>query len=67
MYVVSVLDKGDQRTFLSENLKIIDRIVYATISGVPKEFMLSEIIDIVPVDAKPEKEPTARLRSRHVQ
>lgn len=67
MYVVSVLDNGDQRTFVSENLKIIDRVVYATICGAPKEFMLSEIVDIVPVDAKPSKESTARLRSALTQ
>lgn len=59
MYVVSVLDNGDQRTFVSESLKILDRIVYATICGSPKQFMLSEVVDIVPVNAKPTKKLTA--------
>ena len=67
MYVVSVLDGGDQRTFVSESLKILDRIVYATIGGTPKEFMLSEIVDIVPVNSKPVKEATAHTRAALVQ
>jgi hypothetical protein len=55
MYVVSVLDNGDQRTFVSESLKVLDRVVYATISGSEKRFLLSEVIDIVPVGAAPGK------------
>lgn len=67
MYVVSVLDNGDQRTFVSESLKILDRIVYATICGSPKQFLLSEILDIVPVDAKPGQKPTTRNLSARTQ
>lgn len=67
MYVVSVLDNGDQRTFVSESLKILDRIVYATICGSPKQFLLSEVVDIVPVDAKPTKAPTTRNVASLVQ
>lgn len=52
MYVVSVLDNGEQRTFISDDLEIADRVVYATIRGAPKQFRLSEILDIVSVDAK---------------
>lgn len=55
MYVVSVLDNGDQRTFVSESLKVLDRVVYATISGSEKRFLLSEVIDIVPVGSAPAK------------
>jgi hypothetical protein len=67
MYVVSVLDNGDQRTFVSESLKVLDRIVYATICGAQKQFLLSEVVDIVPVDAKPTKTPTTRNAASHVQ
>jgi hypothetical protein len=67
MYVVSVLDNGDQRTFVSESLKILDRIVYANICGAPKEFLLSEVVDIVPVDAQPVKIPTTRNAAAQVQ
>jgi hypothetical protein len=67
MYVVSVLDNGDQRTFVSENLKILDRIVYATICGTSKQFLLADILDIVPVDAMPTKTPSARNITSQVQ
>jgi hypothetical protein len=67
MYVVSVLDNGDQRTFVSENLKILNRIVYATICGASKEFLLADILDIVPVEAMPTKTPTTRNTTSRVQ
>lgn len=67
MYVVSVLDNGDQRTFVSESLKVLDRIVYATICGSAKQFQLSEVIDIVPVGAAATKTPTTRNLSSQVQ
>ena len=67
MYVVSVLDNGDQRTFVSESLKILDRIVYATICGTQKQFLLSEVLDIVPVDAKPGKPASTRNLASQVQ
>jgi hypothetical protein len=52
---------------VSESLKILDRIVYATICGSPKQFLLSEVVDIVPVDAKPTKAPTTRNAASLVQ
>lgn len=67
MYVVSVLDNGDQRTFVSENLKILDRIVYATICGASKQFLLADILDIVPVEAMAAKTPSARNITSQVQ
>ena len=67
MYVVSVLDNGDQRTFVSENLKILDRIVYATICGSSKQFLLADVLDIVPVDAMPAKNASLRNMTSHVQ
>lgn len=67
MYVVSVLDQGEQRTFVSEGLEIVDRIVYATIRGAPKQFALSEILDIVSVDAKLRITPNVGLASLPVQ
>jgi len=67
MYVVSVLDNGDQRTFVSESLKILDRIVYATICGTSKQFLLADILDIVPVDAMSAKTPSARNITSQVQ
>ncbi|MGK6313990.1 hypothetical protein [Neorhizobium sp. DT-125] len=67
MYVVSVLDNGDQRTFVSEKLKILDRIVYATICGTSKQFSLSEVLDIVPVDAAPPRTPVIRNITSQVQ
>ncbi|MBW6420878.1 hypothetical protein KX729_05440 [Rhizobium sp. XQZ8] len=67
MYVVSVLDNGDQRTFVSENLKILDRIVYATICGSSKQFLLADILDIVPVDAMSTKTPSMRNITSQVQ
>jgi hypothetical protein len=61
MYVVSVLDNGDLRTFVSESLKVLDRVVYAIIGGSEKKFELSEVVDIVPVGAAPSKaEPKLR-------
>lgn len=56
MYVVAVLDNGEQRTFLSEDLKILDRVVYATICGKHKQFTLSEVLDIVPVGESPKRQ-----------
>ena len=67
MYVVSVLDNGDQRTFVSENLKVVDRIVYATICGSSKQFLLADVVDIVPVEAARGKMPTARNITSQVQ
>jgi len=67
MYVVSVLDNGDQRTFVSENLKILDRIVYATICGASKQFLLADILDIVPVDGMPSKASSVRNITSQVQ
>lgn len=52
MFVVSVLDNGEQRTFVSEGLKILDRVVYATIRGQVQQFSLSEVLDVVPVEPK---------------
>lgn len=60
MFVVSVLDNDQQRTFVSENLKILDRIVYATIRGKVREFSLLDVLDIVPIESKtvqPRREP----------
>jgi hypothetical protein len=54
MYVVAVLDNGEQRTFLSEELKILDRVVYAN------------VVDIVPIDEGP-KRPKAFQPPRRVQ
>jgi hypothetical protein len=67
MYVVSVLDNGDQRTFVSENFKVVDRIVYATICGSSKQFLLADVVDIVPVEAARGKMPTARNITSQVQ
>jgi hypothetical protein len=67
MYVVSVLDNGDQRTFVSENLKILDRVVYATICGSSKQFLLADILDIVPVDAMPAKAQSMRNITSQIQ
>lgn len=64
MYVVSVMDNGNQRTFVSESLKILDRIVYATISGSQREFSLADILDIVPIYGKGEAKAETR-RGRH--
>lgn len=57
MFVVSVLDNGEQRTFVSEGLKILDRVVYATIGGARRQFSLAEILDIIPVDKDTAKDP----------
>jgi len=67
MYVVSVLDNGEQRTFVSDDLEIVDRVVYATIRGTPKQFRLSEILDIVSVDAKLRISPHASISGLPVQ
>jgi hypothetical protein len=66
MYVVAVLDNGEQRTFLSEELKILDRVVYATICGKQKQFVLADVVDIVPIDEGP-KRPKAFQPPRRVQ
>jgi hypothetical protein len=55
MYVVSVLDNGDLRTFVTASLKVLDRIVYTVIGGAEKRFLLSQVVDIVPVATAPSK------------
>ncbi len=55
MYVVSVLDNGDLRTFVSASLKVLDRVVYAMIGGSEKRFLLSQVVDIVPVGTAPSR------------
>ena len=67
MYVVSVLDNGDQRTCVSENLKVVDRIVYATICGSSKQFLLADVVDIVPVEAARGRVQSARNMTSQVQ
>ncbi|RWX78700.1 hypothetical protein EPK99_08895 [Neorhizobium lilium] len=71
MYVVSVLDNGDLRTFVSQSLKILDRVVYAVVRGSEKRFPLSEIVDIVPVSTAPTKVPvtvaTPRMITTQIQ
>ena len=67
MYVVSVLDNGDLRTFVSESLKVLDRVVYAMISGCEKRFLLSEVVDIVPVSSAPTKAAEPRVLSTMLQ
>jgi hypothetical protein len=65
VFVVSVLDDGDERNFVATDLRMVCDDVLINASGVQHLFRLKDVIDIVPVGEKPSaipKSPAYRSR-----
>jgi hypothetical protein len=50
MYVISIDDRGHERNFLATNLSFAGHLLQATVNGCPREFDLSQLLDIMAVD-----------------
>ena len=50
MFVLAIDTNGEQRRLLADCFKVLDRTLYASISGEQRDFKLADVIDIVPVE-----------------
>ncbi len=67
MFVLSVLDKGDERNFITSDVKLEGRYLVATVGSTAQRFAISDVIDIVLVDCPPEPVgPVKHCRSSSV-
>ena len=67
MFVLSILDKGDERNFLTSDVKLEGRYLVATVGMTSQRFAIADVIDIVLVDCSIEPAaPVKHCRSSSV-
>ncbi|OWK26154.1 hypothetical protein AJ87_46465 [Rhizobium yanglingense] len=50
MFVVSMLDSGEERNFLALGLTLKEDIAFVDVGGVKHRFLITDIIAILPID-----------------
>ncbi len=51
MFVVSIMDRGDERNFLATELRLNDDMAFVDCGGVTHVFKVVDVIDIIPVSS----------------
>ena len=67
MFVVSILDDGDERNFVATGLRVTHGDILIEAGGAQHLFKLGDVIDILPIDVQaPEIAKSPAFRSSHV-
>ncbi len=67
MFVLSVLDNGDERNFVTEEIRILDGRALAVIGETSQSFEIDDVIDLVLVGNAPEATSAASHFARQCQ
>ncbi len=66
MFVVSIIDNGDERNFVVTDVRVREIDVVVNAGGVEHVFRLADIIDILPIGVSQRDVKALSLRSRRL-